>query len=125
MKHTVRILFLLLALLLSLTVLVGCEMLGFSGNSSGVAMKYKLLAFEQMTKIKERYFSEGLRIRLGLIANALSVLGYSVPDVSDIRIVFTHNLPENETEIAQTVNLLKDIVPQDKLIKLLPYDISE
>ena len=34
MKHTVRILFLLLALLLSLTVLVGCEMLGFSGNSS-------------------------------------------------------------------------------------------
>ncbi|MBQ3843246.1 MAG: phage portal protein [Ruminiclostridium sp.] len=97
----------------------------FSGNSSGVAMKYKLLAFEQMTKIKESYFSEGLRIRLGLIANALSVLGYSVPDVSDIRIVFTHNLPENETEIAQTVNLLKDIVPQDKLIKLLPYDISE
>ncbi|MBR5090418.1 MAG: phage portal protein [Ruminiclostridium sp.] len=96
----------------------------FSGNSSGVAMKYKLLAFEQMTKIKERYFTEGLKIRLNLIANALSVLGYSRPDVGDIQIVFTHDLPENEAEIAQTVNLLKDIVPTEQLIKLLPYDME-
>ena len=43
----------------------------FSGNSSGVAMKYKLLAFEQMTKIKEReiktrstYCKRTLRARL-------------------------------------------------------------
>ncbi len=96
----------------------------FSGNSSGVAMKYKLLAFEQMTKIKERYFTEGLKIRLSLIANALRVLGYSVPDTADIRIIFTHDLPENEAEIAQTVNLLKDIVPTEKLIGMLPFDID-
>ncbi len=95
----------------------------FSGNSSGVAIKYKLLAFEQMTKIKERYFTEGLKIRLALIANALTVLGYSKPDVGDIQIIFTHNLPENEAEIAKTVSLLKDILPEDKLVKLLPYDI--
>ena len=94
----------------------------FAGNSSGVAMKYKLLAFEQMTKIKERYFTEGLKIRLALIANALRVFGYSVPDTSDIKIIFTHDLPENEAEIAQTVNLLKDIVPAEKLVKLLPFD---
>lgn len=96
----------------------------FSGNTSGVAMKYKLLAFEQMTKIKERYFTEGLRIRLSLIANALSVMGYAKPDVGDIEIMFTYSLPENETEIAQTVNLLKDILPQEELVKLLPYDVE-
>ena len=87
-------------------------------------MKYKLLAFEQMTKIKERYFTEGLKIRLSLIANALRVLGYSVPDTADIRVIFTHDLPENEAEIAQTVNLLKDIVPTEKLIGMLPFDID-
>ncbi|MBP3857805.1 MAG: phage portal protein [Ruminiclostridium sp.] len=96
----------------------------FSGNSSGVAMKYKLLAFEQMTKIKERYFTEGLKIRLQLIANALSVRGYAKTDVGDIRIIYTHSLPQNESEIAQTVNLLKDIVPAEKLVKLLPYDLD-
>lgn len=96
----------------------------FSGNSSGVAMKYKLLAFEQMTKIKERYFTEGLRIRLSLISNALAVMGAPRTDVSDIDILFTHHLPENEKEIAETVNLLKDIVPSDDLQKLLPYDLD-
>ncbi len=95
----------------------------FSGNSSGVAIKYKLLAFEQMTKIKERYFTEGLKIRLSLIANALDVLGYSKPDVGDIQIIYTHDLPENEAEIAKTVSLLKDVLPNDKLVKLLPYDV--
>ncbi len=93
----------------------------FSGNSSGVAMRYKLLAFEQMTKIKERYFAEGLRLRLKMIANALLTL-HAIPlDTDDVEIYFTHSLPENETEMAQTVNLLKDIVPKEKLMKLLPF----
>ena len=96
----------------------------FSGNSSGVAMKYKLLAFEQITKIKERYFAEGLKIRLALIANALSVLGYAKPDVKDINIMFKHDLPENEAETAQIVSLLNGIVDRDKLIKLLPYELD-
>lgn len=93
----------------------------FSGNSSGVAMRYKLLAFEQMTKIKERYFAEGLRLRLKMIANALFTLSATQIDPGDIEIFFTHSLPENETEMAQTVNLLKDIVPHEKLMKLIPF----
>lgn len=96
----------------------------FSGNSSGVAMKYKLLGFEQMTKIKERYFTEGLKIRLKLIANALGVLGYTKPDVTDVQVIFTHELPKNDTEIAQTVNLLKDVVEKEKLVKLLPFELD-
>lgn len=93
----------------------------FSGNASGVAMRYKLLAFEQMTKIKERYFSEGLKLRLKMITNAIMTLCAVSIDPSDIEILFTHSLPENESELAQTANLLKDIVPAEKLIKLLPF----
>lgn len=93
----------------------------FSGNASGVAMRYKLLAFEQMTKIKERYFSEGLKLRLKMISNALMTISAVRVDPDDIEILFTHSLPENESELAQTANLLKDIVPAEKLIKLLPF----
>lgn len=96
----------------------------FSGNSSGVALKYKLLAFEQLTKIKERYFTEGLKIRLQLMANALNMLGSCRYDVNDIQITYTHKLPSNETEKAEIVNLLKDIVPAEKLVTLLPYELG-
>ena len=92
----------------------------FSGNTSGVAMKYKLLGFEQMTKIKERYFTEGLKIRLELISNALVTMGVPRPDVGDIQIVFTHNLPENEEEKAKTISLLKDVLSKEQIAKMLP-----
>ena len=97
----------------------------FSGNASGVAMRYKLLAFEQMTKIKERYFAEGLRLRLKMAANALNTISAVKTDTDDIEILFTHSLPENEAELAETANLLKDIVPNEKLVKLLPFIPSE
>lgn len=93
----------------------------FSGNASGVAMKYKLLAFEQMTKIKERYFTEGIRLRLKMIANAVFTLTAVKTDPDDIELFFTHVLPQNETELAQTANLLRNIVPNDKLLKLLNF----
>ena len=87
----------------------------FSGNSSGVALKYKLIGFEQMTKIKERYFTEGLKIRLKLMANGLMMVGSQKIDTNDIRIIFTRSLPENELELAQTINLLKGVVDEDRL----------
>jgi len=93
----------------------------FSGNSSGIAMRYKLLAFEQMTKIKERYFSEGVKLRLKMMANALLTIKAIKIDHDDIQLLFTHTLPENENELAETASLLKDIVPNERLIKLLPF----
>lgn len=93
----------------------------FSGNTSGVAMRYKLLAFEQMTKIKERYFTEGLKLRLDMIANALFTMSAIKVDTDDIEILFTHSLPENESELAETANLLKDIVPKERLTKMLTF----
>lgn len=95
--------------------------INFSGNSSGIAMRYKLLAFEQLTKIKERYFAEGLKLRLKMIANAMFAMSAEHIDTDDIELYFTHTLPENESELAQTVNLLKDVVPREQLMKLLPF----
>lgn len=91
----------------------------FAANASGVAMKYKLLGLEQLTKTKERYFAEGLRYRLQLFANVLGV-GKSV-EVGNIDISFKRSLPANELEIAQTVTQLKDIVPSDLLLSQIPF----
>lgn len=93
----------------------------FAGNSSGVAMKYKLLNLEQITKTKERYFAEGLRYRLKCFANVLAAKGGGLIDVSAINIGFTRSLPANELELSQVVNNLTGKVPQATLLSLLPF----
>jgi len=87
----------------------------FAGNSSGVAMRYKLLGLEQLTRIKERWFREGLRQRLKLYARYLMLLGKSELDTSGVSIHFVRSLPSNELEVAQTVKELDGLVDKDKL----------
>lgn len=93
----------------------------FGGNASGVAMRYKLLGFEQITKIKERYFREGLKERLRLLCSWLEFTGKAHIDSRDISIQFTRALPVNETEIGQLVSELRDVVPLEILLGLLPF----
>ena len=93
----------------------------FAGNSSGVAMKYKLLNLEQLTKTKERYFAEGLRYRLKCFANVIAAKGGAYIDAANINISFTRSLPANELELAQVVSSLNGVVPQKTLLSLLPF----
>lgn len=75
----------------------------FAANVSGVAMRFKLLGFEQLISIKEQWFTEALRSRLQLFINYLTLRGGEALDVSDVNITFTHALPVNLQENAQTV----------------------
>lgn len=93
----------------------------FAGNASGVAMKYKLIGLEQLTKTKERYFAEGLKYRLKLFANVLSVKGMPLIDTTEISIKFRRSLPVNELETAQVVSTLNGTAPLKELLSLLPF----
>jgi len=93
----------------------------FAGNASGVAMKYKLFGLEQLTKIKERWFREGLRWRLRMVANFLSVKGFPKLDADKVQMTFRRSLPVNEMEIAQMVSLLKGIVADSDLLAQIPF----
>ena len=93
----------------------------FAGNTSGVAMKYKLFGLEQLTKVKERWFEEGLRQRLGLVCSALRLKSISVPDAEDIQISFSRSLPVNEMEVAQMVRTLSGLVPEEVLLSQVPF----
>ena len=93
----------------------------FAGDASGVAMRYKLLGFEQMTKIKERYFKEGIKSRLKLFLSIMYIKGQETIDINDIRINFTRSLPANETEIATMVMQLQGMVSGKTLVSQLPF----
>ncbi len=100
----------------------------FVGNSSGVAIRYKLLAFEQNIKNKERYMEKGLVERFKLYNNFLIAKSkMSLVPAEEVDIVFKRNLPSNDLEISQMINNLADFVDGETLISQLSFikDASE
>lgn len=92
----------------------------FGGNVSGVAMEFKLLGMENITKIKTRYYRKGLRKRLRIFANFLSVKGMQI-DISGITPTFTRALPKNLLEISQIVANLWGKVSRKTLLSQVPF----
>ena len=100
----------------------------FVGNSSGVAIRYKLLAFEQNIKNKERYMEKGLIERFKLYNNFLITKSkMSEVPAEEVDVVFKRNLPSNDFEISQMINNLADHVDTETLISQLSFikDASE
>lgn len=92
----------------------------FASNASGIAIKFKLLGTENLVSIKERKFKRGLQQRLELMSMINSVLGEGF-DWRAIDIIFTRNIPSNDTDIANMVNTLKDIVSEETLLAQIPF----
>jgi SPP1 family phage portal protein len=92
----------------------------FASNASGVAIKFKLLGTENLVSIKERKFKRGLQQRLELMSMINGVLRESF-DWRAIDITFTRNIPSNDTDIANMVNTLRDIVSEETLLAQIPF----
>lgn len=92
----------------------------FGGNVSGVAMEFKLLGMENITKIKTRYYRKGLRKRIKIFCNFLSLQGKQV-DPTGITMAFTRALPKNLLEISQIVSNLWGKVSKKTLLSQVPF----
>ena len=92
----------------------------FAGNSSGVAMEFKLLGLEMITKIKQRYYVKGLKKRIKLFANYLGLTQIAI-DANSIIPNFSRSLPKNLLEISQIVSNLDGKVSQETLLSQIPF----
>lgn len=92
----------------------------FGGNVSGVAMEFKLLGMENITKIKTRYYRKGLRKRVRIFCNFLGLHGKSI-DPTGITMTFTRALPKNLLEISQIVSNLWGKVSRKTLLSQVPF----
>jgi len=94
----------------------------FIGNSSGVAIRYKLLAFEQSIQNKERWIEKGLMERFKLYNHFLNVSSkMDIIPIEDVDAVFKHNLPSNDFEISQMINNLDGFVDKETLVSQLSF----
>lgn len=94
----------------------------FANNASGVAIRYKLLALEQLRLEKIKWMRKALLTRLKMISNFLSTHGESFDPV-EIGITFKANLPQNSQEIAQFVQQLMGITSRATMLTQLGEDI--
>jgi SPP1 family phage portal protein len=95
----------------------------FVGNSSGVAIRYKLLAFEMNTKTKERHMERGLMERFELYWTYLKSISKAKGkiEMDKIKAVFTRSLPSNDLETAEVVTKLDGKVSDETLVSQLSF----
>lgn len=90
------------------------------GTQSGVAIKYKLINFENKASKIEKAMIKALQRRIELLCSILSLTNGE--DVwRDINIIFTRNLPVDYQDISSMVNQLRGLVSQKSLIAQIPF----
>lgn len=99
----------------------------FGGNLSGVAIKYKLLALEQVRGQKERMFNKALTDQLAIIKGYLDRTKPSGKsfELKDVKLQFTPNLPPNFLEEADLVVKLRTAGLPDEYVYSKLSDVQD
>ena len=97
------------------------------GNSSGIAMAYKLQSMSNLAKTKERKFTSGLNRRYRIIfSNPVNSMTES--DWIGLTYHYTRNLPQNileETQIEQNLSVLSIVDDPQKEIERIEEEQAE
>lgn len=92
------------------------------GTSSGIALRYRLLGFENTAAGIVANMTKALQRRIELICDILALTGGSNEATwRDIEIVFKRNLPIDNIEAANMVNTLRGVVSDKTLLSQLPF----
>ena len=93
----------------------------FANNLSGIAIRFKLFGLETKCIIKERKMEKAIKELFRVLYAPLRVLTGREPDVINLKIEFTRNVPNNITEVVDTVCKLEGKVDRETLLSLLPF----
>jgi len=88
-------------------------------SQSGIAIRYKLVGFENKASSIEANMKKALQRRIELISAIINLTDEVMWREVDIK--FTRNLPVELSESANIVNQLKGIVSDETLLSLLPF----
>lgn len=97
-----------------------CSETFVGGVSSGIALRFRLTGMENRAGRIEALMKQALQRRIELICGIASLkLGEEV--FRDIQINFKRNIPNDETQVYQMVNMLKGTVSDETLLGQLPF----
>lgn len=93
----------------------------FAGNLSGVAIRFKLFGLETKCIIKERKMEKAIRELVRVLSVPIRVSTGKEIDLLNLKVEFTRNVPNNLTEIVDTVTKLEGKVDKETLLSLIPF----
>lgn len=98
----------------------------FAGNSSGVALQYKLWGIEQVRAAKERTFTDGMGTLLAALTAGERLLGCGV-DLRGGEMTFYKNLPQDYAALVNTLLSLSPLLSKRTILENLPWvaDVQE
>lgn len=88
----------------------------FAGNSTGVALQYKLTGFENLAATKELHFREGLEQRISLMGNFLQKKAI---EPEDVEWNFSRNLPRDIAARVEVLNKISEKISDETFLELL------
>ena len=89
------------------------------GTSSGIALRFRLLGFENTAGAIEKNMTKALQRRIELICAILNLKGDSM--WRDVQIQFTRNIPTDINETVNMVNTLRGLVSDKTLLAQIPF----
>ena len=91
------------------------------GNSSGIALRYRMAAMSNLAQVKERKFTAAMAERYRLIFSHPALTGTKVgaDDWTKLNYHFTRNYPVNVSDEAETAQKLEGIVSKETQLRVL------
>lgn len=95
-----------------------------SGVSSGIALQFKLVGFNNIAANIEGQFRKAILRRIDLLNNLFTLLD---TEAFKVNVTFNHNLPQDIGNVADNVNKLRGIVSDETLLAQIPFitDVGE
>lgn len=97
----------------------------FSGNSSGVALQFKLLPMQNMAAFQERKFTKALRKLFKTLLESADG-GQIIPAArsdswKNMRFIYTRNIPQNMADSINTAVEASKLLSEESSIALIPW----
>lgn len=89
-----------------------------TGVSSGIALQFKLVGFNNTASNIEAQMRKALQKRIELLNNVLSLVDTAAFDVD---ITFNYNLPTSIADVITNVNALRGLVSDETLLTQIPF----
>lgn len=97
----------------------------FSGNLTGVAIRYKLTGLEELAIMKENNFQAAQHKMIKLITDYLNMIQNKEYDPEQVTQKYTRNFIDNESEIISNVTQLENVVSKETQLNMLPQTIVD
>lgn len=89
-----------------------------NGVSSGIALQFKLVGFNNIASNVEARFTKALQKRISLLNKILELVD---TDTCPVEISFKHNLPTSILDTVSVVNSLRGLVSDETLLAQIPF----